>query len=336
MFQATAVVLVGKGSDGLDSNQNLARLVLLLWQMGGPDLGLLQELLQTGFVVHSVLAHQLVKWYVLEEGGIADIDVDQDAAGGHADAGEESPHGIQASSEVEFFSALSVRESLSLADSGKVGSGLGVVVQKDVESLGDGTLVGILSAHVGRGQVVEKLADGQTVGELDADLVLAGIGERVIFALSAVCDVDDDLVPVQLLPGYEGGFVVGDEVGADRLQLRGFEQEPDELLLLLSLFLRSDSDVVAMKQQVLLRNELEIVGPEGDGSASGAKARPARESIGQRQVPEALGAGGGLLDGVLGVGDMSIGFGDGVGRVSERVSAIRARRDKRVGDTTHV
>lgn len=90
--------------------------------------------------------------------------------------------------------------------------------------------------------------------------------------------------------------------------------------MLFALFFGRDEYVIAIDRHVLLRDELEEIGPEDDGSASGAIAwSDRRSSIVQRQFREALGASDGLLDRVFSLGDLLGGPGVGVGRVPMRV-----------------
>lgn len=205
MGQLTTVEFVGKGRNCLDTRNNLARLVPLFREMGCSDLELLEEFLQAIFVFNAVFLHQILQGNVLEKCGVADVDIDQYAACSHANARIESPHGIQPVAQIKSLSPRSNRKCLPPNSSETVG-GLGVMVEEDIQSLDAGTLVGKLGAHVGRSREVHNLSKGMSLDVLGPDLVLAGIGKGLVLTLSAIHDVEGDVVPFELLREDEGGL----------------------------------------------------------------------------------------------------------------------------------
>ena len=125
--------------------------------------------------------------------------------------------------------------------------------------------------------------------------------------LAAVEDVDIDLLAAQLLARDEGRGEVGYQVLFERGQVRGVQQQGDDLLQLATSAFGSHSYIVSVEGQASGCHHLDIVRPDDGRRPFCAEARPEGEGLGNGESAE-LGVG---LLGVFLDGGFDLGHGSG-------------------------
>jgi len=298
MRQALAITRACQGNDCLDAWDDFAVAVSLLPEMICRYAELLQDALQLVEPTGLAKCHdEPIERALLVERSMADIDVDEHAGRGRADTGVETADSGETTAEVKLVGGGRVHgKRLGRTDGGKAAGRLGVMVQKDVESLNHGQLGVVIGRHVRRRDVVDELRSGQHIGALERHRVHRGVLGGIVLVFLAIRDLHGLIG--KLLTRYECRPKVGNDVISNTVELGRLKQEANNLRRLSLGSTGLDGHVVAIQNELRGDGKRDVVAPENDGLALGAVAGPCGKGSLELKAVEAEGSSA-RLDSVL-------------------------------------
>ncbi len=321
VVERVAVVARGQAQDGLDARDDVAALVGARRQVRRLHAHAAQEGVDGAQGVRAAAggdaADEVVERAGQVEGGVADVDVDEQARRRQAHAGKEAAHGGEAGAERGGAHAgADEGKGLVGAQGDERGVRLGAVAAHNVEGVDQrqGAVVGGAGrggrrrgsrrrqevAHLVR---LERVRVPQAHGVLRPRPVPFG-GVGILQHVRAVRHHDIRLVARQPRARHQRRLVVREHVPADRRQRgRLVHRQPHNLHQLAARRGRRHRHGVAVQHQLRRHVELDVVGPQHDGRALAAVAGARRERGRGVDLDLALGR----HDGVLGGGNPGVG-----------------------------